>query len=427
MKQELKIGIAGLGIVGSGVYEILTEELELINKRSKKLLKITAVSSRTKKDFIDYSKVKNYADPLELADDEAIDIIVELIGGSEGVAYELCKKSLNNKKHFVTANKAMIAIHGAELAKIAEKNNVALCFEASVAGAIPILKTLKEGLSANQISKIYAILNGTCNYILTKMEENNSNFGVALKEAQKLGYAESDPTFDIEGVDTAHKLAILTAIAKNSKTDFNKIYIEGISKIGIEDIKFAAELGYRIKLLGIFEDLGNGKIKQSVYPALINKSEKIATVNDSFNAILSYGNNCDWNFCVGRGAGSKTTASAVVADLIDIANDRISEAFGCEIANLSSVKTALINERIGEYYLRFHSTKDFAKTNFLKEIFKSEILEKCLIEELSDGNVAYALKINEISEDEMNSYLKKIENLSEINNVNLIRVEICQI
>lgn len=424
MKEVLNVAIAGLGVVGSGVYEILTKETDLLNKRSKKNIKLVAAASRSKKDFVDKGKVKIYKDVLELADDKNVDVIVETIGGTD-VAYELCKKALKNGKHFITANKAMIATHGAELADLAARNNVVLSFEASVAGSIPILKSLKEGLAANQVSKIYGILNGTCNYILTKMEEDNLDFKVALKQAQDLGYAETDPTFDIENIDSAHKLTILAAIAKNSEPDFKSLHIEGITKISIDDIRFASEFGYKIKSLGIYEDVSENKIKQFVYPALIKKSEKIANINDSYNAILSFGNNAQWNFQVGRGAGSKPTASAVVADIIDLANNRSSYPFGCDVKDLKAVSNVGISERIGEYYLRFIVDKVFAKNEeFLGKIFaNSNLIEQSIIKETVEGKLTYALKIGSVKESEINKILAHLGDIHQINNVNLIRIE----
>ncbi len=424
MKETLNIAIAGLGVVGGGVYDILTKEVDMLNKRSKKNIKLVGVASRSKKDFVDEDNIKYHDNVLDLANDNDIDIIVETIGG-DGIAYELCKKSLKNGKHFVTANKAMIALRGSELADLASRNNVALCFESAVAGAIPILKSLKEGLAANQVNKLYGILNGTCNYILTKMEDDNLAFDVALKQAQELGYAEADPAFDIGNIDAAHKLAILAAIAKNSELDFEALHIEGITKVSIDDIRFAAEFGYKIKSLGIFEDVGENKIKQSVYPALIKKEEKIAMVDDSYNAILSLGNNSEWNFQVGRGAGAKPTASAVVADILDISNSRDSFPFGCDIKDLKSIKTAQISERVGRYYLRFNVEKNFAKDEeFLGKIFsKPEIVEQSIIKEFNEETLIYALKISEIEESEINQTLSKIDGFQQISDVNLIRIE----
>jgi len=428
MKQmniaKLNVAVAGLGIVGGGVYEILTKQIDLLNQRSKNKINLVAVSSRTKKDFVDESKVKFYTNSLDLADDENIDVIIETIGGSDGIALELCQKSLRNKKHFITANKAMIATHGLALAKLAEENNVALNFEASVAGAIPVIKTIKEGLVANQISKIYAILNGTCNYILTKMEEDEASFADALKQAQDLGYAEADPTFDIEGIDTAHKIAILAALAKNSVVKLDGMHIEGITKISLFDIKFAKEFGYKIKLLGVFEDLGNDNIKQAVYPCLVSTKQSISSVNDSFNAILSWGNNCDWNLQVGRGAGSKTTASAIVADVIDIANDRFSMAFGVKSQNLSVINVVDIKQGSGSYYLRFTADKFAAQdAGFIKNIFgDKEVIKQTTVEEIDENKIIYGLTTKQVKEEEILVYLNKINSNQQINDVNWVRI-----
>lgn len=422
--KQINIAIAGLGIVGGGVYEILTKQLDILNQRSKTKINLVAVSSRTKKDFVDETKVKFYTNSLDLADDKNIDVIIETIGGADGIAFELCQKSLKNKKHFITANKAMIATHGLKLAKLAEENNVALSFEASVAGAIPVLKTIREGLAANQISKIYAILNGTCNYILTKMEEDEASFAAALKQAQDLGYAEADPTFDIEGVDTAHKIAILAALAKNSVVKLDGMHIEGITKISLFDIKFAKEFGYKIKLLGVFEDLGGDNIKQAVYPALISEKQSIANVNDSFNAILSLGNNCDWNLQVGRGAGSKTTASAIVADVVDIANDRFSFAFGVPSQDLNVIKIADIKQGSGSYYLRFTAEKTAAQdAGFIKNIFgEKEVIKQTTVEEIDESKVIYGLITKQIKEEEILMYLNKINSNQQISDINWVRI-----
>jgi homoserine dehydrogenase len=426
MKQELNIAIAGLGIVGGGVYEILNKEIDLLNKRSKLKINLVAVSSRTKKDFINESKIKFYQNSLDLADDKNIDLIVETIGGADGIAFDLCKKTLQNKKHYVTANKAMIATHGLELAKLAEENNVALCFEAAVAGAIPVVKNIKEGLAANKISKIYGILNGTCNYILTKMEEDKASFSDALQEAQKLGYAEADPTFDIEGIDSAHKIAILAALAKNSIVKLDKMHIEGITKISLLDIKFAGEFGYKIKSLGVFQDLPGNKIKQAVYPCLVSAKQNIAKINDSFNAILSLGNNANWNLQVGRGAGSKTTASAVVADIIDIANNRFSYAFGAKASQLNPVEIDKINDRNGCYYIRFYINKNFAKEHdFIKNIFieRPDAIKQTIVEDVDKEKMAYGIITNEFSEKAIIANVNQIAKSNQVNDINLIRIE----
>ena len=242
--KKLKIGLAGLGIVGKGVYDILQKDAALISKRTKNQLELVAVSARSKKDFID-SKIKFYENTIDLANDPEIDVIIEVIGG-DGIAKDLFETAIKNGKKIVTANKALIAEHGVELAKLVEKHNGYVGFEASTAGATPVIKMFKEGLSANKIEEFYAILNGTCNFILTKMKDENLDFASALKEAQDLGYAESDPTFDIKGIDTAHKLTILASIAAGSKPLFKGLHIEGFDEISIDDINLANDFGYKL-------------------------------------------------------------------------------------------------------------------------------------------------------------------------------------
>ena len=369
--KKLKIGLAGLGIVGKGVYEILKKDAELLAKRSGVNIEVAAVSARSKKDFID-AGIKFYPDAIDLATDPEIDVIVEVIGGG-GVAKNLIEAALKNGKKIVTANKALIAESGFELAQLAEKVGSQVAFEASVAGATPIIKIFKEGLAANEIKEFYAILNGTCNFILTKMKNENLDFASALKEAQDLGYAESDPTFDIKGIDTAHKLTILAAIASGAKPVFKGIHIEGVDEVTIEDINLADELGYKIKLLAIYKNLDEGT-QQAVYPALIKSSEKISQVDSAFNAILTRASNAGWNFVVGSGAGSLPTASAIVADLVDIATNRLSPMFSVKSADLLERKIAKISQRFGQYFLKILVNKNAAqKTNLAEEIFGSKI------------------------------------------------------
>lgn len=370
--KKLKIGIAGLGNVGKGVYQILTKDAALLELRSQTSLEIVAVSARSKKDFVD-SKIKFYTNSIDLANDPEIDVVIEAIGGTD-IAKELFETSIKNGKKFITANKALLAEHGFELAKLVEKHSGSVGFEASVAGANPIIKIFKEGLVANQFKEFYAILNGTCNFILTKMKNESLDFAVVLKEAQELGYAEADPTFDVKGIDTAHKLAILASIASGTKPAFNQLYIEGIDEITIEDIKLADDLGYKIKLLAIYKDLGSNS-QQSVYPALIKNSEKIAQVDSSFNAVLTNASNAGLNLTIGSGAGSLPTASAVVADLVDIATNRQSFMFGVKSEDLRQANVIAIEQRIGKYFLKLVLNKELAqKTKLSEAIFGSKIL-----------------------------------------------------
>jgi homoserine dehydrogenase len=400
--RKIKIGLAGLGTVGKGVYEILQKDAKLISQRTKHQLELVAVSSRSKKDFIDETKIKFYADAVDLARDPEIDVVIEVIGGN-AVAKEIFETAIKNGKKIVTANKSLIAENGFELAELVEKYNSYIAFEAAVAAAIPIVKIFRESFSSSKIESFAAILNGSCNFILTKMQQENLTFDEAQKQAQDLGYLEADPSFDIKGIDTAHKLAILSAIACGSRPAFEQTHIEGIENISIEDINLAFELGYKIKLLAIYKNHGPS-IEQAVYPALIKSSEKIAQVDDSFNAILTKASNADWNFICGRGAGSLETASAVVSDLIDIANDRHSFMFGVENKNLIDVKIENISQRFGQYFLKLIVNKSLAqKTDLSQKIFGEKIkIEKAIFfdanEEILCGFITQVLQESDLLE-----------------------------
>ncbi|QQP87616.1 homoserine dehydrogenase [Skermanella sp. TT6] len=353
MTAPLKIGVAGLGTVGGGVLKLLDQHADLLAGRSGRRMIVTAVSARTRgRDRgVDLSGARWYEDATALAADPDVDVVVELIGGSEGIARELCETALSRGKHVVTANKALLAVHGTGLARLAEEHGAVLAFEAAVAGGIPVIKGLREGLAANGIKEVHGILNGTCNYILTEMRETGREFGDVLAEAQKLGYAEADPSFDIDGVDAAHKLAILTSVAFGCAVDFGSVHIEGIRHISALDIDYARELGYRIKLLGIARRY-NGNVEQRVHPAMVPIDSPIASVDGVFNAVVADGDFVEKVTFVGRGAGAGPTASAVVADLVDVARGRISPAFGVPSGRLESVRAAPPEERRGAYYLR---------------------------------------------------------------------------
>ena len=354
MSGSLRIAIAGLGTVGGGVAKILTEAASTLEKRCGRKITITAVSSKNRsknRGFDLGSDVKWYDNAVDIASDPNVDVVVELIGGSEGIALELCEKSLSSGKHFVTANKALIAKHGKRLAAIAEEEKIALAFEAAVAGGIPVIKALKEGLAGNSRSRVAGIMNGTCNYILTTMKESGRTFEDVLKEAQDLGYAEADPGFDVDGIDTAHKLSILTAIAFGVPVDFDAIYIEGIRKISLLDISYANELGYKIKLLGIANSSENG-IEQHVYPCLVPQEHPLAKVDGVNNAVFIEGDRVGKLLLQGPGAGEMATASAVVADIVDIASSRFSFPFGVPVKLLEKLDNIDFNNHEGEYYLR---------------------------------------------------------------------------
>ena len=350
----LRIGIAGLGTVGASTVRVIQEHAALLAKRAGRPIEITAVAARSRglDRGISIDGYKWYDDPAEMAEADDVDLVVELIGGSDGVAKVLTEKALAAGKHVVTANKAMIAHHGSDLALLAEQAGVALYCEAAVAGGIPILKALREGMSGNVIRRVYGILNGTCNYILTEMRDTGRDFDDVLDEAQRLGYAEADPSFDIDGIDTAHKLAILSALSFGTKVDFAGIHIEGIRQISALDINFARELGYGIKLLGI-ASIDGDTIEQRVHPCMVPIDAPINHVEGSFNAVVAEGDFVDTVLHEGRGAGGGPTASAVIADIIDIARGHRVPLFGLPATELSLIRTRDMERHYGAYYVRF--------------------------------------------------------------------------
>ena len=349
----LRIGIAGLGTVGAGTVRLLRANAELIAGRAGRDLVVSAVTARDpgRDRGIDLSEVRWHRDALELARDPDLDVVVELIGGAEGTARAVVETALSCGRPVVTANKALIAIHGAELAATAERAGVALAFEAAVAGGIPVIKALREGLAADRLLRIGGILNGTCNYILTQMRETGRDFAAVLEEAQALGYAEADPSTDIDGIDAAHKLAILAALAFGRPVDFASVHVEGIRGIGAVDIGFATELGYRIKLLGIARRGPQG-VETRVHPCLVPNRAPIAQVEGVFNAVVAEGEFVGRLMLEGRGAGAGPTATAVVADLIDIARGSLVPAWGASSGALSTLTSVPMSACRGDYYLR---------------------------------------------------------------------------
>jgi homoserine dehydrogenase len=353
MTRPLSVAVAGLGTVGCGVLRLLRDNAEVVAARAGRPVAVTAVSARdrARDRGVPISGLRWYDDPVALAADPAVDAVVELIGGSNGPALALVQAALDAGKPVVTANKALLAVHGAELAAHAEAAHVPLAFEAAVAGGIPVIKALREGLAANRITRIAGILNGTCNYILTVMRERGREFAEVLAEAQKLGYAEADPSFDIDGVDAAHKLAILAAIAFGRPVTFDAVHVEGIRHVSALDIAFAQELGYRIKLLGIARRADRG-IEARVHPAMVPESSPLARVDGVFNAVVAEGDFVGRVTMEGRGAGAGPTASAVVADLIDLARGRLTPVWGAVSGALSNAPSASMSDHVGPYYLR---------------------------------------------------------------------------
>jgi homoserine dehydrogenase len=357
MTHPLSVAVAGLGTVGGGVLKLLRDNADIITARAGRPIAVTAVSARdrTRDRGVSLAGLRWYDDPVALAADPAVDVVVELIGGSDGPARALVQAAIAAGKPVVTANKALLAVHGAALAAAAEERGVPLAFEAAVAGGIPVIKALREGLAGNHILRIAGILNGTCNYILTQMRERGREFTEVLADAQKLGYAEADPSFDIDGIDAAHKLAILAALAFGRPVAFDAVHVEGIRAVSALDIAFASELGYRIKLLGIARHVEagpGGGISARVHPCMVSQSAPIARVDGVFNAVVAEGDFVGRVMLEGRGAGEGPTASAVVADLIDIARNRHTPVWGAASAELSNAPSVPMSAHVGAYYLR---------------------------------------------------------------------------
>lgn len=352
MSKPLRLGVAGLGTVGASVLKLLAGNRSPASMRAGRPITVTAVSARdrTRDRGVDLARVTFHEDAAALAADPEVDVVVELIGGATGPAEALVRAALAAGKPVVTANKALLARHGVELARLAEAAGVPLAFEAAVAGGIPVIKTLKESLAGNRISRVYGILNGTCNYILTRMEKEGLSFEACLAEAQRLGYAEADPTFDVEGFDTAHKLSILASLAFGTEIDADAIYVEGISSIGLADIAAADELGYRIKLLGVARRTETG-IEARVHPTMIPKSCAVARTDGVLNAVALDGDAVGEIVLVGPGAGGAATASSVIADIVDIARGGVVPAFGRPVAELEPYRRAEMQAHTGGYYV----------------------------------------------------------------------------
>ena len=424
--KKIKIGIVGLGTVGKGVYEILQNNSDLLTLRSNCKFEVVAVSSRSKKNFVD-SRIKFYENPIDLAQDPNIDIVVELIGGFD-VAKEIIFTALRNNKKIVTANKALLAEYGKEIADEVDKYNGIIGFEASVAGANPIIKSYKESFISNEITEIYGILNGTCNFILTKMFNEKQDYKITLKEAQNLGYAEANPTFDVAGNDTAHKIILLCALANQAIPNYKSTYIEGIENISIDDINLADEMGYKIKLLGVFKK-NNDSIFQAVYPALINKSEKIAQIDGVYNAILTKGSNFEYNFMVGRGAGGLPTGSSVVADIVDVAfiDNSITNRnflFNADNLNLQNYEINKINNRYGKYFINFTFNKNnISKNNVTQDMFMDRIsIDQLIFKDSKDNIIIGGIITNNHKENEVLEAISLIDK-NIINSIKFIRIE----
>ncbi len=428
--NTLKIAVAGIGTVGSGLLEILLKNKNFIEKRIEKKIIISAVASRTPKKILKklHKGTIVFDDAKSFLDFNDYDLLIELIGGESGIAKDLIIESLKKKKSIITANKALIAHHGIEILKLAEKNNCKIGFEAAVAGGVPVIKVLKEFLLSNKIKKVFGILNGTSNYILSKMEETNKDFSVILKDAQKLGYAESDPTFDIDGTDTAHKLSILSMVAYGKVMNFNSVFVEGIEKIEIEDIKFADTLGYKIKLLGITQKIKN-KVSQFVYPCLVEKKTTIASVNNVNNGIFIESDFSESLFLQGQGAGDFPTATSVVSDIIDISNKKTRNLFDLQFKNLVEIENFELKHRIGSYYLRLRTIdKPGVIAGISKQFKEFNISMKSMLQKDADvkkGLATIVLTTHDCQEKDMQSAIKKINSLDFVMNKTIFyRIEV---
>jgi len=436
MSDALRIGVAGLGTVGASVLRILRDKAEMLTRQCGKQVAVTAVSARdrTRDRGVDLGGIEWFDDPIELAKSANIDVFVELIGGDEGPAKLAVEAALRASHHVVTANKALLAKHGVALAKIAEEKGVLLNFEAAVAGGIPVIKAMRESLTGNTVSRVYGIMNGTCNYILTRMWEEGISFEDCLADAQRLGYAEADPTFDIEGNDTAHKLALLTSLAFGTQIAADDIYLEGISNISLADIRAADELGYRIKLLGVAQKTDTG-IEQRVHPTMVPTSSVIAQVHGVTNAVAIETDLLGELLLSGPGAGGNATASAVIGDLADIAKSRPGfqhgPVFGTPAKALQPYKRAKMRKHAGGYFIRLTvydrigAFAGIAKRMAENDISLESIVQRPLMDsDVSDGIKTVILVTHETTESAVKKALEAIlKDDHLVNKPQMIRIE----
>jgi homoserine dehydrogenase len=432
--QSVKIGILGLGTVGSGTVNVLTRNSREISRRAGRDIEISRAADRSldKPKDCDTSSINLTEDAFEIINDPEIQVVVELIGGT-GVAKDLVMQAIENGKHVVTANKALIAMHGNELFDLAQKKGVTIAFEAAVAGGIPIIKAMREGLAANRIEWLAGIINGTGNFILTEMREKGRDFADVLAEAQALGYAEADPTFDIEGIDAAHKLTIMASIAFGIPLQFYKCYTEGISKISQDDVQNAAELGYSIKHLGIAKKTSAG-VELRVHPTLIPHRRLIANVNGVMNAVVVKGDAVGPTLYYGAGAGSEATASAVVADIVDIVRALTTDPEN-RVPHLAFQPDALkdtpilsMADVVTSYYLRIHTLdKPGVLANITRILSEQGINIEAILQkqpEEHDGIVPIIMMTQAVVEKNMDQAIAQIEALDTVpDSIMRIRME----
>jgi homoserine dehydrogenase len=425
----VRVGIVGLGTVGSGTFNILSENLDSLERKAGKKVWVSHVGARRDNPNVDIKNssfagdIKVSRDILDVVKDDSLDIIVELIGGTD-TALDVVKQALENGKHVVTANKALIAEHGNELFKLATSKGKVLAFEAAVAGGIPIIKALTEGMSANNISWLAGIINGTGNFILTEMKDKGRDFDSVLKEAQDLGYAEADPTFDIEGIDAAHKLAILSALAFSVPVNFDKVFTEGITKITPLDLEFAENFGYKIKHLGISKKTKNG-IEARVHPTLVPKENLLAQVDGVMNAVMLNGDAVGNTMYYGAGAGAEATGSAVCADIIDIARG---DTASKNIVAGEAKDFVAIKDVESAYYLRLQAKDEAGVLAAISQVLSEQniSIEGIYQQEVKQGETSVPVVIisKRVKEQAMNEAIEKMQALSSIeSNIAKIRIE----
>ena len=428
--KPVKVGICGMGTVGGGTFDVLNRNASEIARRAGRRIQIEQVAMRRPNPAFDTTGIHVTSDIFEIATNPEIDIVIELIGGYE-TAFDLVMTAIQNGKHVVTANKALIAVHGNEIFAAAQEKNVMVAFEASVAGGIPIIKAIREGLSANKIDWLAGIINGTGNFILTEMRDKGRAFADVLAEAQALGYAEADPTFDVEGIDAAHKLTILASIAFGIPLQFEKAYTEGISKITSQDVNYAEELGYRIKHLGISRRTAKG-IELRVHPTMIPEKALLANVDGVMNAVLVDGDAVGQTLYYGAGAGAEPTASAVVADVVDVVRtltaDRDNRVphLAFQPSELSDAEILPVEQVESAYYLRLQAVERPGVMAHITRILgeKGINIEAVIQKPIRESQVPVILLTQRVVESTMNEALREIEALPDVvGEVTRIRVE----
>jgi homoserine dehydrogenase len=423
--SPLKIAIAGLGTVGGGTVHLLRDHAELLAARAGRPLTLVGAAALEKPAGLPLDGVPFFTDARVMAAEADYDVLVELIGGAKGIALDVVKTALERGRSVVTANKAMIAHHGVELARLAEAKGGNIGFEASVGGGIPVIKSLREGLAGNRVTKVMGILNGTCNYILTTMRDSGRDFADVLAEAQALGYAEADPSFDIDGTDTAHKLAILASLAFAMPVNIDAVSCEGIRNVSALDIRYADELGYRIKLLGV-ASLSSQGVETRVYPAMVPLAFPLAHVSGPFNAIVTEGDFVGRTVLEGRGAGARPTASAVVADLMDLATGRVMPAFGLKVDALKPLPAAPAGAHRSAYYIRL-MVRD--EPGVFADVAAALKQEKVSMEQIIQRGrapsevVPVVMTVHETDEASMLRAVGRIRALASVTDLQLIRIE----